>query len=273
MFEKIEKLLYQRYVLHKQKFTLIRQLNVRSYVHSVASLHRMQSVLKKEILLNKKLYNILQKEDFPEEIKKTFVREALHILLKINILLKRENAVLCKTTVLRYGFSVAQKLFTGKQKDFQFRLKQFHALAEKELLLHQELFFLSQKIAKHSVDQEKVKRSWKLVQDLQQELRLLGKSIGNSKLVQKHGEHVLILIGKIQKTEIYDFIQQDVISIQTKVKYIMAHPKEHKLAYFLTTVYIVAPFTFEMTGVILFFRYLGKYTTKKIQQKFTSKKV
>jgi hypothetical protein len=41
------------------------------------------------------------------------------------------------------------------------------------------------------------------------------------------------------------------------------HPKENKLAYFLATVYIIAPLTFEMTGAILFFRYLGKYSISK----------
>ncbi len=274
MFEDIEKLLYQRYVLHTQKFGLVRGLDPTSYMNSVKTLNRIHLILNREILLNKKLYTLLQKEQFPEKVQKKFVKDAGEILLHINRLLVQENAVLCRTNVFSYSFSAAQKIVTGKQGYFQKKLKQFHRLAQKELVLHQDLFLLSQSLGEYSVDQEKVRRSRRLVKDLKEELGKLARSVGDSALVQKHGEHVLVLIGKLKKTEIYDFIQQDVKYIQTKVEYVMAHPKEHKIAYFLTTVYIVAPFTFEMTGVILFFRYIGKYTlikTKTLKKKFTKK--
>lgn len=274
MFEHIEKLLYQRYILHTQKFALLRELDIKSYINSVKTLHKIHLILNREILLNKKLYTLLQKENFPHKIQKNFVRPAGVILLKINVLLAQENAVLCRTNILSYGYSLAQKIVTGKQSSFHSKMRQFHHLAQKELALHQELFLLSQKMGEYPAASEKNRRSWKLVKDLQEELQKLSRSIGDSALVQKHGEHVLILIKKLQKTEMYDFMQQDVKYIQEKVEYVMAHPKEHKLAYVLTTVYIVAPFTFEMTGVILFFRYLGKYTVSKTQslkKKFTKK--
>lgn len=116
------------------------------------------------------------------------------------------------------------------------------------------------------------KSSFKLLVELQNELKRFKDLAGNSELVKKQGEKVLKTIGAIQKTEIYGFIEQDVLYIKGKVEYIVKHPKENKLAYFLATVYIIAPFTFETTGVILFFRYLGKYTisrTKKLRESFS----
>ena len=249
-------------------------MNVKSYIDSVKTLNKIHLIINREILLNKRLYKHFQNDEFPEEIKKNFIKSAGSVLLKINLLLVQENAVLCKTNVFSYSYSVVQKIVTGKQGYFHKKIKQFHRLAKKELNLHMELFLLSQKMGKYSVDSEKVRNSWNLVKALQEELQKLSRSIGDSELVHKHGEHVLVLIEKIKKQEIYDFIKQDVKYTQEKVEFIMAHPKDHKLAYFLTTVYIVAPFTFEMTGVILFFRYLGKYTlgkTKKFKQRFNKK--
>jgi ribosomal protein L37AE/L43A len=107
------------------------------------------------------------------------------------------------------------------------------------------------------------KTSFKLLTDLRNELRKFKYIAGNSELVKKQGEKVLKIIEAVQKTEIYGFIKIDVLFIKEKVEYIVKHPKENKLAYFLATVYIIAPLTFEMTGAILFFRYLGKYSISK----------
>jgi len=41
--------------------------------------------------------------------------------------------------------------------------------------------------------------------------------------------------------------------------YMMKHPKESKIKCALAGAYIIAPLTFELTGVYLFFRYLNKY--------------
>jgi hypothetical protein len=155
-------------------------------------------------------------------------------------------------------------MLTGKQSTFHIQLQEFQKLSDRELALHQLFFELSQKLPKqYRVNEGEVRGNWKLVLQLQHELHRLGYALGDTALVQKHGDKALVLIAKIQGTEIYEFVQKDVVSLKQKVEYIMAHPKDNKLAYFLTTVYIVAPFTFEATGVILFFRYLGKYAVSK----------
>ena len=275
MLLEIEKLLYQRYILHIKKFELMRELHPQSYMRSAKTLNKIHIILTKEILVNKKLIRLLGQSSFPKEIQESFVDPICSGLREITYVLIEENTVLCQTNVFALGYSYIQKLATGKQGYFQRQLRSFRQLAEKELLFHQKIFELSHVLPQsYRVNEQKVRHSWKLVHQLQEELHVLAKSIGNTALVKKHGDHILVLISQIQKTEIYEFIAQDILYIKGRVEYIMTHPKEHKLAYFLTTVYIVAPFTFEMTGVILFFRYLGKYTvskTKKFRHKFTKK--
>lgn len=275
MLLEIEKLLYQRYVLHTKKFELLQEITPKSYMKSAKTLNRIHIILTREIIVNKKLARLLRQSSFPLEVKENFVLPVCQNLKKINVLLLQENTVLCQTNVFRLSYSYAQKVFTGKQGYFKKQLRVFYRLTEKEMSLHKEIFVLSHTLPQvHRIDEQKVKSSWKLVIQLQEELRTLAKSIGDTALVKKHGDTALVLISQIQKTEIYEFVKQDIAYIKTKVEYIMAHPKEHKFAYFLTTVYIVAPFTFEMTGVILFFRYLGKYTvskTKKLKTTFTKK--
>ena len=123
---------------------------------------------------------------------------------------------------------------------------------------------------KYQLDNKNFKKSWKLLLQLQKELQKLTKNVGNSKVVKLHAERILVIISSLQKTELYEFIKSDIEFIKKKVKYIVDNPKESKLAYALATVYIVSPGTFEMTGAVLFFRYLGKYTiskAKKIKRK------
>ena len=273
MTPKIEKLLYQRYILHTKKVALLQELDIKSYVRSAPTLHALHSLISKEIHMNRKLSILLKKTSFPEDIEKEFVRPVYSRLAHINSILEKESFVLCRTNVFTYSYSVLQKLFTGKQKHFTRRLKTFKTLADKELALHDLFFTLSQKMPQvYQIPEKKVQNSWQLVSELQKELRKLGQVLGDTALVKKQGEYVLVLISQVQKAEIYEFVKEDVLYVKTKVEYIMAHPKENKLAYFLTTVYIVAPGTFEMTGVILFFRYLGKYTlsqTKKLKGRFS----
>lgn len=267
-----EIILYQRYVLHAKKYDLLRAINPKSFSRSLKAIKKIRVLLRKEFHVNTKLIHLLEKEEFSEEVQKTFAIPFCAKLRELNKILRQEQAVLCQTDILTFGIASMQKLFTGKEQIFSRRIKRFYQLVEQELVLHQQLFALSHTFPRsYQVPKEKVKSSWKLVRQLQQELRSLAQSMGNAPLVEKHGTRALVLISRIKKTEIYEFVQQDILSVKGRVEYIMAHPKENKLAYFLTTVYIVSPGTFEMTGIILFFRYLGKYTvskTKKLRTKW-----
>lgn len=79
-------------------------------------------------------------------------------------------------------------------------------------------------------------------------------------------QELLFLLNTLQKTEFYDYIKEDVDFIRKKAKYIMQNPKKHKIKYFLTGVYLVSPFTFEATGIILVLRYATKYSVKRVKK-------
>ncbi|MSR86348.1 hypothetical protein EXS74_03050 [Candidatus Woesearchaeota archaeon] len=260
MQKEIEKLLYRRYALHSKRFELLQHLDLKNYLRSARTIRVIYGLLQTEIQVNLTLIRVLQKEEFPKNIQKTFVTPICVRLQEINAVLSRERVILSQVHIFSYGYASLQRTITGKQSAFHVQLREFQKLTDKELALHQIFFDLSQKLPeKYRVSEQDVRSSWKLVLQLQNELHRLGYALGDTALVKKHGDKALVLISQIQSAEIYEFVQRDITAIKKKVEYIMAHPKENKLAYFLTTVYIVAPFTFETTGVILFFRYLGKY--------------
>ncbi|MBI5798195.1 hypothetical protein HZA98_04810 [Candidatus Woesearchaeota archaeon] len=261
MLSDVEKLLYQRFVLHSHKLELVEELNLNSYAKSLHTLNRIHFIITREIFVTRRLIKTLQATTYTEDIRQDFVLLICAQLEKIQTMLVQEHSTLCQTNVLTYSFSALQKVLTGKQGYFHRRVRVFKKLVNKELVLYRLFFALSEKLPKaYQVPEGQVQKSWKLVLELQREVHVLAKAIGDTSLVRTQGEHILALIAQIQKSEIYEFVQQDVDYIKTKVTYVMKHPKENKLAYFLTTVYIIAPGTFELTGAILFFRYFGKYS-------------
>lgn len=102
-----------------------------------------------------------------------------------------------------------------------------------------------------------------LLAEAQSLLKLFVRSIGNTEAMLLTGRQLLKVLDKVQGTEVYEFIQQDIAAIKRKIRYVMEHPKGSKLAYLFTGIYIVAPGTFELTGAILALRYLTKYTINR----------
>jgi hypothetical protein len=261
--ENLEKLFYQRFLLHSRKFELLRRLKPRRYGSSVRLLTRVHIIINKEILTNNKICRLLQRKKFERE----FVGPVCLNLKEINKVLLEENKLLYHTNFLTYIGSYFETLFTKRKGYFQRKVGQFRRLNEREKELSRIFFELSRKLPRdYRIDEKEVKGAWKLVVELQEELRNFGSVVGQTELVRKQAKRILFLVSQIQKTEIYGFIGQDVNFVKEKAEYVMKHPKENKLVYFLTAVYIVAPLTFEMTGAILFVKYLGKYTISKAKK-------
>jgi len=82
---------------------------------------------------------------------------------------------------------------------------------------------------------------------------------GDKKKLRLKAKEYFIVKTRFEKTKLYDYIKYDAKVIDAKVKEMMKHPKDHKIGYLLASFYIVSPGTFELTGVFLFFRYIGKY--------------
>lgn len=79
----------------------------------------------------------------------------------------------------------------------------------------------------------------------------------------KANAELMELLGMLQETEIYSYIRSDVDFIKRKAKDIMSNPRENKMAYVFTGIYIVAPFTFEATALLLTLKYTTKYAISK----------
>jgi len=267
MHKKIELLLAHRVSLNVRKFELVQQLHGNK-LQSLRTWGAIHLVINRELYVNNKLLKILATTKWPTDIKKEFVGPITAHLKKIVKVLDQENKILYQVNLLNVKV-------LGKRDDFARNVRGFKKLCDREVDLNAIFIHISQKLPqKYQIDQEELKEQWQLIVQLQNEVHALATNIGNAAVVRKQGEHILKHIAKVQETEMYEFVQKDILYVKEKVTYVMQHPKEHKVAYVLTTIYIVAPFTFEATAAILFFRYLGKYTvskTKKLHQKFTAK--
>ncbi len=102
-----------------------------------------------------------------------------------------------------------------------------------------------------------------LLLKLNNEIKKLGKSVDNRRKIILESRQILAIINQLEKTDIYWFVKEDVEKIKKYIKKVNKNPKNKGIVSILTSVYIVAPFTFEATGVVLFFRYMWRYFFKK----------
>ena len=270
MFSSLEKLYLKRLKLNSKRLKLLEKIRDKNYFGSVATLVKIRAILSKEREVNRKIIKNLEEGKVDEE----FLEQIVLNFRKINVLLGRQNKLISNLNTFDVSLSYFKRIY-GKKDSYSQVWSKLKILSKHEAKLNQEILDISNKLPKdYQLDKNKFKKSWQLVLELQRELRKLASSVGNARLVKLHAEKTLSLVSKIQETELYDYIQKDVLWIKKKATYMMKNPKESKVAYGLATFYIVSPGTFEATGVVLFFRYLGKYTihhSKKLKNKFNRK--
>ena len=263
MFKSLDKLLLERFSLGLKKYSLINQIDRKSFVNSIKILGRICYIITQEIRVNKNICRKLKGfVDLRDIVEPVYVN-----LFEINHVLKQEIKILNRINFLVVFYFKMKSLFS-KQNNFERMVDDFNVCYNEEIKLNE--LFLEKDILnllpkEYRVDKKRLKDSLELVLSLQNEIHKIGKSVGDVKLVKKHAGDALKLVDLVQKTELYGFIKQDVEFIKDKLVFIVKHPKENKLAYVLGTVYIVSPLTFEATGVVLFFRYLAKYSVNKVK--------
>jgi hypothetical protein len=267
MFSNLEKLYLKRLKFNSKRLKLLEKVRGKGYFSSIGNLVKIRVILQKEIIVNKKIIIVLEKGTIEEEF-----------LEQITLNFKKINSVLVLEEKLISNLSSSQVLLSyfrfvyGRKDSYTEVWNKVKNLSRQEARLNQEIINISSSLPKgFQVDKSKFRKSWQLVLELQRELRKLASSVGNARLVKLHAEKILRIVDLLQKTELYDYMQQDVLWIKKKAIYMTKNPKESKVAYGLATFYIVSPGTFEATGVVLFFRYLGKYTihhSKKLKSKF-----
>ena len=260
MFATLDKLLLERFVLGQKKYCLIKKLDKTSYMNSLSFLNQIKWIVAKEIKVNLLIGRKLK--DFDHDLVE--LAEPVYVnLVEINHILKEQNKILYKLNFFSMMYSRLFNLAYFEKKISSFEVYFDQEVKLNELFLEKDILNLLPK--EYRLDKDQLKDSLKLVTRLQVEVHKLGKSVGDTKLVKLHSEKALELIAKVQETELYGFIHHDVKYVKDKVGYMVKNPKENKVAYALGTFYIVSPLTFEATGVVLFFRYLGKYSVSKVR--------
>tara|TARA_Y100000310_G_scaffold345082_1_gene461667 strand:+ start:229 stop:1026 length:798 start_codon:yes stop_codon:yes gene_type:complete len=254
MYKKLEKLLCQRVVLNDKKYKLVKKLEKSNFFDRLSLLGKIHLIINKQLSLNKKVRKSLLNVDK----RLTVVIEPVYsVLQETYVVLNKQNKVFYKINFLT--------LLSGGY--FKKCLAEYRVLYSQEIDLNH--VFVEKKLFSsfpESYDPKKLKNAWKLLLELQSELRIMVRNVGNTRVVKAHGKHALKLISLIQKTELYGFIQNDVEYVKKKVKLMIKNPKENKLAYVLGTFYIVSPGTFELTGAVLFVKYIGQYSYAKVKK-------
>lgn len=103
----------------------------------------------------------------------------------------------------------------------------------------------------------------KVISSVNKSIRDLSKAAGNRKEVQKANKMLLKQLARLQHTEVYGFLKEDAHNIKKAAKTILENPGEARLRQMLASIYLVAPFSFDATGAVIFLRYAAKYANRK----------
>jgi len=270
----IGELYLKRLDYSSRRLALIEKIEGKYYVPSLIILKKVQRLIKKEIVLNNKIIKDVRERKVDEICKYHIVDPIEDFFNNLNILLHTEYLLIAHLDIFKHGLSSIKSLFSKDKSAFIKFQRNLAILVEKEKKLSAKLWMVSEQFPKDCKIREKdFRKSLDLVAKLQEELSKFPHLIGNNKSLNVHGKKVLVLLEKVKKTDLYDFMKKDVAFIKKQVEYMVGHPTENKLAYTLASVYLISPGTFEMTGVFLFFKYLGQYTYKKVKKKKVKKKV
>ncbi|MDI6737698.1 MAG: hypothetical protein QME12_04250 [Nanoarchaeota archaeon] len=103
----------------------------------------------------------------------------------------------------------------------------------------------------------------KAISSVNKSLRDVSNAVGNRKEVQKTTKLLLKHLARLQHTEVYGFLKEDAINIKKAARLILENPREARLKQMLAGIYLVAPFSFDATGAVIFLRCAVKYANKK----------
>ena len=271
----LEKKLFKRIFYAKKKYELIQSLKPHSYSENYKIIEKIRTITNKEIFLNINIQNQINKigKLFPEKINTSCITPLKFNLKTRKKILVKELKSLSKINYLNVIAAKIESIFYKNTHFFDQQIKLFKSYYNEEIELNNNFQTLIEKTAfpKNLTKKKNAfLEAYEAMALANKEIKDLANAIGNTKLVQKRGKHLLKLLEKIKKSDLHNFIQKDVDFVIKKVKEVVDNPKENKLKITLFGIYLVAPTTFEATFVIMMLRYAGKVTiskTKKITKK------
>jgi len=237
----------------------------------------LKLLLIRQIRLNQRILKRIKRLNKKTNQGTDSVLESLNSCIENLIgLLKQEYDLLRNIGPLSIFLYNLEILFFKKEyiSFFAKQRKRFMKIFEKEIeenhkfvnMVLQQNIALSGLLKQINKEKKEFNEAKNLVKVTQAKYKDLLRSIGDEKAVETQAGEILKLVRKIKKTDLYEFIIDDVTYFITKVNYIRKHPKEHKLTFVLAGVYLVAPGTFEITFAVLLVRYLAKYRMKKLKK-------
>ncbi len=233
-------------------------------------LGKVKRIILKEIDLTNKVENVSRK--IVERVEHYGLKNLLHELI---MLCHKMHTIL----VHEYEHLVAVNLAkTRKDKDVLAKhAKMFYGMFVEENKLGKEF---TQIISKHKRSLAIIKGFSKKKRELAK-VKVLLKQLQNalSELVKARNikeaalanKKVSNIITYLQRTDAYEFMKSDIDLIKSFANRIMKNPKENKIKFVFTSIYLIAPFTFEVTGVVLALRFATKYAIKRKVKQFKVK--
>jgi len=267
------KLLEKRLRLHSKKYALISTIFYQksSYLIIYKAASQLRLVILKEIALNKRIAKrIVKLSKRAKGNAKKFIDSLAIAVHELTSVLYEEFLLLGELGLFNIlMFNIEVFFFKDSKRGFfAKKCSKFTNALEEENRLSKKFADLARKADAKWFRNERRRfySAKRLIRQLHEVNKKLAKSVGNIKLVKQYSSEILGLIEKLQNTDIYEFIKDDVDMFQKKVLYAMKHPKDHKFAYVLISAYIVAPGTFEITFAILFAKYITKYAIKTVKR-------
>ncbi|HII15414.1 MAG TPA: hypothetical protein HA362_03805 [Nanoarchaeota archaeon] len=131
------------------------------------------------------------------------------------------------------------------------------------LKLEKELPSAGEKRKAFRLGRTQAKQAAKVIFTVNKYIRALSDAVGSRAEVQKAAKLLLKELARLQHTEVYGYVKDDAEKIKQAAKVILANPREAKLRQMLAGIYLVAPFSFDATGAVIFLRYAAKYANAK----------
>ncbi|MDD4878498.1 MAG: hypothetical protein PHO02_05685 [Candidatus Nanoarchaeia archaeon] len=182
------------------------------------------------------------------------------LLIELREVLEQQKKILSEAKITRIISRDYSSTISSMEEGAILLLKKEQELVSR---LEKELPNPKQKKAVIRLSRNQAAQAAQIITSVNNSISNLSNAIGNRKEVQKANKLLMKQIARLQHTEVYGFLREDAGKIKKAAKAILENPGETKLKHMLASIYLVAPFTFDATGAVIFLRYAAKYANKK----------
>lgn len=279
----LDRLFERKIRIHSAKYRHIYNIfyTQKTYFEIYHSVLLLKKTLLDEIDINKQIVRKIRRMYIASRESMPYLYSLEGITNKLIRILEEEYEVVKDIGITSVALHDYKVMFskTYKHSYLTHQCLRFKETFDKETIINQELIeeLYAKNIELHGLsgfkrERRKFMDMRRLLVDSQRLLKLFVKSIGNNEAMMMTGRQLLKLLDQLQKTEVYEFVHQDITAIKKKIKYVMEHPMESKLTTLFTGIYLITPGSFETTTTILTLRCLTKYTIKKSKHLFSREK-